>query len=745
MIQNFYDMSVDAVTDFLKTNLSKGLSSAEAAERLKRDGYNEFRKVKHPSLLAKFVAQFKSFMIIVLLISAVISGVVGYMNGEGVTDAFIILAIVIINALIGVFQENKAEKSLDALERMSAPQCKVRRDGDVRVIEARELVVGDVVVVEAGDVVPADIRLTEVANLQVQEASLTGESVPVDKNVFAVASDATIGDRTDMIYSSCSVTYGRGEGVVVAVGEMTEVGKIAAMLQSVSELQTPMQKRLDQLGKILAVTALLICLVIFIVGALYGNNLFVMFMTAISLAVAAIPEGLPAVSTIVLAVGVQRLAKRNAIVRNLPSVETLGSTTIICSDKTGTLTQNKMTVTEVYAEGELFVVDKYDQRMQQLLEVAVLANDASYSDAMFTESVGDPTEVALLDAGRKHNVLQMNICKSMPRVAELPFDSERKLMTTVHALSGGEFFVAVKGGLDEILSCCSSVVVNAKKHQMTEADKEKIIAVNCEMAGRALRVLAMAYKKINALSDDMVNSAQLESELTFVGMVGMIDPPRIEVRDAIAQCRRAGIKPVMITGDHKITAATIARSLGILDKGDKVLTGAEVESMSNEELFAIAPKVSVFARVAPEHKSRIVRAYQLNNNVVAMTGDGVNDAPALKLANIGVAMGITGTDVSKEASDVVLADDNFATIVSSVKEGRRIYANLLKDIQFMLAANLGEVLTLFVAVICNWAAPLFPIHILWVNLVTDSLPALALSVDPADDDIMDNPDRKSVV
>ena len=739
MIQNFYDMSVDAVTDFLKTNLSKGLSSAEAAERLKRDGYNEFRKVKHPSLLAKFVAQFKSFMIIVLLISAVISGVVGYMNGEGVTDAFIILAIVIINALIGVFQENKAEKSLDALERMSAPQCKVRRDGDVKVIEARELVVGDVVVVEAGDVVPADIRLTEVANLQVQEASLTGESVPVDKNVFAVASDATIGDRTDMIYSSCSVTYGRGEGVVVAVGEMTEVGKIAAMLQSVSELQTPMQKRLDQLGKILAVTALLICLVIFIVGALYGNNLFVMFMTAISLAVAAIPEGLPAVSTIVLAVGVQRLAKRNAIVRNLPSVETLGSTTIICSDKTGTLTQNKMTVTEVYAEGELFVVDKYDQRMQQLLEVAVLANDASYSDAMFTESVGDPTEVALLDAGRKHNVLQMNICKSMPRVAELPFDSERKLMTTVHALSGGEFFVAVKGGLDEILSCCSSVVVNAKKHQMTEADKEKIIAVNCEMAGRALRVLAMAYKKINALSDDMVNSAQLESELTFVGMVGMIDPPRIEVRDAIAQCRRAGIKPVMITGDHKITAATIARSLGILDKGDKVLTGAEVESMSNDELFAIAPQVSVFARVAPEHKSRIVRAYQLNNNVVAMTGDGVNDAPALKLANIGVAMGITGTDVSKEASDVVLADDNFATIVSSVKEGRRIYANLLKDIQFMLAANLGEVLTLFVAVICNWAAPLFPIHILWVNLVTDSLPALALSVDPADDDIMDNP------
>lgn len=739
MIQNFYDMSVDAVTDFLKTNLSKGLSSAEAAERLKRDGYNEFRKVKHPSLLAKFVAQFKSFMIIVLLISAVISGVVGYMNGEGVTDAFIILAIVIINALIGVFQENKAEKSLDALERMSAPQCKVRRDGDVKVIEARELVVGDVVVVEAGDVVPADIRLTEVANLQVQEASLTGESVPVDKNVFAVASDATIGDRTDMIYSSCSVTYGRGEGVVVAVGEMTEVGKIAAMLQSVPELQTPMQKRLDQLGKILAVTALLICLVIFIVGALYGNNLFVMFMTAISLAVAAIPEGLPAVSTIVLAVGVQRLAKRNAIVRNLPSVETLGSTTIICSDKTGTLTQNKMTVTEVYAEGEWFVVDKYDQRMQQLLEVAVLANDASYSDAMFTKSVGDPTEVALLDVGRKHNVLQMNICKSMPRVAELPFDSERKLMTTVHALSGGEFFVAVKGGLDEILSCCSSVVVNAKKHQMTEADKEKIIAVNCEMAGRALRVLAMAYKKINALSDDMVNSAQLESELTFVGMVGMIDPPRIEVRDAIAQCRRAGIKPVMITGDHKITAATIARSLGILDKGDKVLTGAEVESMSNEELFAIAPQVSVFARVAPEHKSRIVRAYQLNNNVVAMTGDGVNDAPALKLANIGVAMGITGTDVSKEASDVVLADDNFATIVSSVKEGRRIYANLLKDIQFMLAANLGEVLTLFVAVICNWAAPLFPIHILWVNLVTDSLPALALSVDPADDDIMDNP------
>lgn len=730
---DFYRLSVDQTRQQLNATSHDGLSAAEAAERLARNGHNEFAKKKHTSIVVKFLNQFKSFMILVLVAAAVISGVVGVMNGEGMADTFIILAIVVINAIIGVLQETKAEKSLDALERMSAPHCKVMRDGEVQVIESRDLVVGDTVVIETGDSVPADLRLTEATNLKIQEAALTGESLPVEKNTDTLSEETGIGDRTNMAFASCSVTYGHGVGIVTATATATEVGKIASMIQSVPEVKTPMQQRLDQLGKFLAIAALVICALIFIIGIAYGNDILTMFMTAVSLAAAAIPEGLPAVSTIVLAMGVTRLAKRNAIVRNLPSVETLGSTSVICSDKTGTLTQNRMTVVATYTEGSQREASELTPAIQQLIRIAALANDGKLnSDDGST--VGDPTETALLDLGRLHRIDKNELDAAYPRTAEIPFDSERKLMTTIHP-EGAALLVVTKGGMDELLARCNRILDAGAVRPLTDTDRETLRTANTSMAGQALRVLAMAYNEIQALPDE-ISSATIERDLVFVGMVGMIDPPREEVKAAVAECRAAGIRPVMITGDHLITASAIARQLGIMVEGDIAVMGAEVEKMSDDELRTTAQRAAVFARVAPEHKVRIVKAFQSLGNVVAMTGDGVNDAPALKLANIGVAMGITGTDVSKEASDVVLADDNFATIVSAVREGRRIYDNLMKSIQFMLSTNLGEILVLFIAVICNLVSPLLPIHILWINLVTDSLPALALSFDPADDDIM---------
>ena len=728
MENRFYQLSVEKVLKHFKTNQENGLNADEVIVRRERDGFNEFAKKKHTTLLQKFFAQFASFMIIVLLIAAVISGVTGYINGEGMTDALIILVILIANAIIGVLQEFKAEKSLDALEKMSAPHCKVIRNGEHKVIESRELVVGDIVEIETGDSIPADIRLTEAVNLKVQESALTGESLPVEKTTDVVAGDVGLGDRVNMAYSSCSVTYGRGQGVVVATGANTEVGKIASMIQSVPDMRTPMQVKLDKLGQVLAIISLVVCGVIFIIGLCYGRNLMDMFMTAVSLAVAAIPEGLPAVSTVVLALGVQRLAKQNAIVRNLPSVETLGSTTVICSDKTGTLTQNKMTV-----------VEEFPAKSERLFNIGVLCNDTLAGEN--NELFGDPTETALVSYAIANGLSQKDINDTYPRVAEIPFDSERKLMTTVHRKNENVLLVTTKGGFDELLARCNKIDESGVVKMISDEAIEKFAEINKNMAEKALRVLCMGYKEVEfkgELTDSLLNGVlrDAESELIFVGMVGMIDPPREEVRVAVEQCKNAGIRPVMITGDHKITASAIAKNLGIMSEKDMVLTGADVEAMSDDELRNVASSVSVFARVAPEHKVRIVKAYQDLGNIVAMTGDGVNDAPALKLANIGVAMGITGTDVSKEASDMVLADDNFATIVHSVSEGRRIYDNLIKSIQFMISTNLGEIVLLLALVLCNFDMPLLPIQLLFINLVCDSLPSLALSVDEANKNIM---------
>lgn len=735
-MEKYYDIQAAEVCAQLATDPKSGLTDDEARRRLDEDGYNEFAKKKPKSLIVKFLEQFKSFMIIVLLVAAVISGVVGAMEGEGFTDAIIILAIVVLNAVIGVAQELKAEKSLEALEKLSAPFSKVVRSGQVVTVPSRELVRGDLVVIETGDLVPADMRLTDAVNLKIQEASLTGESLAEDKNTEPVDADTPLGDRTGMAYSSTLVSYGRGSGIVVATGMATEVGKIAGMIQSVPDMKTPLQKKIDQLGKYLGIGALAICILIFIIGVIEGRDIVDMFMTAVSLAAAAIPEGLPAVSTIVLAIGVQRLAKKNAIVRHLPSVETLGSTSVICSDKTGTLTQNRMTIVKLYTDGKLTDAStEPDPDQQMLMRAAILANDgklARKGDSW--ETTGDPTETAFIDLGLKAGLNKNELDGEAERVAEVPFDSDRKMMSTVNRNKDG-LTVYVKGGLDELLARSTHILINGREEKLTDNAKKDIARANTAMAESALRVLGAAYRKIDKLPA-VATSETLERDLVFIGMVGIIDPPREEVRAAVERCREAGIKPVMITGDHLVTASAIAHALDIMREGERAMTGTELAAVPEKRLAAEVEDISVYARVSPEHKVRIVKAFQDKGYVVAMTGDGVNDAPALKLADIGVAMGITGTDVSKEAADVVLADDNFATIVTAVEEGRRIYDNILKAIQFLLSTNIGEVLVIFVAILANWPTPLLPIQILWINLVTDSLPALALSVDPADPDVM---------
>ena len=753
MEKNWFNKEVNEVEKELQTNLANGLTPAEVEEKRKEYGFNELKAKKKKSLFVKFLEQFKDFMIIVLIIAAIVSGIVGYMEGEGITDSIIILIVVIVNAIIGVVQESKAEKSLEALQKLSSHVAKVVRNGKVEVVASRELVPGDIVVLDTGDYVPADLRIIEGVNLKSQESSLTGESVPVDKNAEVIADEKVgIGDRTNMLFSSSLITYGRGKGIVVETGMNTEVGKIATIINDTEGTATPLQIKLNKLGKTLGIAALAICVVIFIIGIAYGKDIIDMFMTAVSLAVAAIPEGLAAVSTIVLAIGVQRMVKKNAIVKKLPAVETLGSATVICSDKTGTLTQNKMTVQKVFADGRLSNVEDIttiNNSLEKLMYTSTLCNDTKIGEN--NNLTGDPTETALIDLGIKIKFDVENTLK-LQRVKEYPFDSDRKLMTTVNKV-GDKYIAYTKGGIDELLAKCTKYETNGEIKNNLSEYKDTIEQYNIEMAKDALRVLAMAYKELDHEPTDE-EMKTIESDLIFVGMVGMIDPPREEVKAAVAKCKTAGIKTVMITGDHKITAVAIAKALGILENENEAITGAELEEMSDEALTKNIRQYSVYARVSPEHKVRIVKAWQANGEIVAMTGDGVNDAPALKTADIGCAMGIVGTDVSKEAADVILTDDNFATIVSSVEEGRRIYDNILKAIQFLLSSNVGEIVTLFIAILITpWLSSTFgidvnlievllPIHILWINLVTDSLPALALAVDPAEDDVMNRKPKK---
>ena len=749
MEKNWFSKTVTETSEYFKTDLKKGLNLEGVEESRKKYGINELKAKKKKTLLIKFLEQFKDFMIIILIIAALVSGIIGYIENEGITDSIIILIVVIMNAIIGVAQESKAEKSLEALQKLSSHVAKVIRNGELIIVPSKELVPGDIVVLETGDYVPADLRIIEAVNLKVQEASLTGESVPVEKNIEAISDEKVgIGDRTNMLFSSSLITYGRGKGIVVETGMNTEVGKIASIINDTNETETPLQEKLNKLGKTLGIGALIICAVIFVIGLLYGKNPLDMFMTAVSLAVAAIPEGLAAVSTIVLAIGVQRMVKKHAIVKKLPAVETLGSATVICSDKTGTLTQNKMTVQKIFYNNKLVDIpevnlEEEDAVLEKLVYVSMLCNDTKIgTDKQLT---GDPTETALINMGFKLD-FQPAIYEQMPRIKEIPFDSDRKLMTTVNKI-GEKFVVCTKGGVDELLNRCTKYILNGEIKTDLDDYKNQIKENNEKMAKDALRVLAMGYKELDHEPTDE-EMKDIENDLIYIGMVGMIDPPREEVKLAVQKCKTAGIKTVMITGDHKITAVAIAKALGILEKEDEAITGAELEEMSDEELTKNIRKYSVYARVSPEHKVRIVKAWQANGEIVAMTGDGVNDAPALKTADIGCAMGIVGTDVAKEAADVILTDDNFATIVSAVEEGRRIYDNILKAIQFLLSSNVGEIIVLFVAILItpllskifgidiHLIEPLLPIHILWINLVTDSLPALALAVDPAEKDIM---------
>ena len=717
----------------------KGLSNAQAEAALKKYGPNALEQAKKRTLFQRFFDQFKDFMIIVLLVAAIISGVVAHEWA----DAMLILAVVIINAIFGVFQESKAEEAIDALREMSTPEAHVRRNGNMETISSPDLVPGDIVLLEAGDIVPADLRLIEAASLKIEEAALTGESVPVEKDIATLKDEnIAIGDRHNMAYMNSNVTYGRGVGVVVGTGMNTEVGRIAGMINSAEETTTPLQANLNSLGKTITWLILAIAAIIFIIGVLNNHNnlpmgelVIEMLLTAISLAVAAIPEGLPAIVTIILALGTTRMARRQSLVRKLPAVETLGSTDIVASDKTGTLTQNKMTVEKVYRHGKLEPASAPISATDNTLRVMTFSNDTKIQND--GNLVGDPTETALIQYGFDHDYQVADELVKEPRVAEVPFDSERKLMSTIHALPNGKFYVAVKGAPDELLKRVTQIEANVDDvRPITDADRQEILKQNKGMATQALRVLAMAYKVIDAVPEKL-DSATVENNLIFAGLIGMIDPERPEAAQAVADAKKAGIRPLMITGDHQDTAEAIAGRLGIIKPGDDdaVITGAELDQMSDEEFAKKVKQYSVYARVSPEHKVRIVKAWQDKGKVVAMTGDGVNDAPALKSADIGIGMGITGTEVSKSASDMVLADDNFATIIVAVEEGRKVFANIQKSIQYLLSANLGEVLTLFFMTLMGWDI-LVPVQLLWINLATDTFPAIALGVEPTEPGIM---------
>ena len=734
----FYTQGEEEVLKNLDTSVD-GLSTAQAKERLDAYGYNELDEGEKRSLLSKFIDQFKDLMIIILLVAAALSVITEGMHG--LTDACIILAVVVLNAAFGVYQEGQAEAAIEALKNMSSPMARVRRDGHVVEIDSRELVPGDIVLLEAGDVVPADMRLLEAASLKIEEAALTGESVPVEKDVTeTVEAEAGIGDRVNMGYQNSNVTYGRGTGVVTNTGMYTEVGKIADMLANADESQTPLKQSLEQLSKTLTYLIVAIALVTFLVSVfIRGEQPLEGLMVAVALAVAAIPEGLPAIVTILLSLGTTTLAKRNSIVRKLPAVETLGSTEIIASDKTGTLTMNQMTVEKVYTNGQLQNASTELGADNTTLRIMNFANDTKVDPD--GKLIGDPTETALVQFGLDHNFDVRDVLKSEPRVAELPFDSDRKLMSTIHKEADGTYFVAVKGAPDQLLKRVTRIEINGEVRPITDEDKQAILTTNKDLAKQALRVLMMAYKTTNDIPT--LESAVVESDLIFSGLVGMIDPERPEAAEAVRVAKEAGIRPIMITGDHQDTAEAIAKRLGIIDPNDTedhVFTGAELNELSDEEFQKVFKQYSVYARVSPEHKVRIVKAWQNDGKVVAMTGDGVNDAPSLKTADIGIGMGITGTEVSKGASDMVLADDNFATIIVAVEEGRKVFSNIQKSIQYLLSANMAEVFIIFFATLFGWDV-LQPVHLLWINLVTDTLPAIALGVEPAEPGIMTHKPR----
>ena len=734
----FYTQGVEEVLKSLDTSVD-GLSTAQAKERLDAYGYNELDEGEKRSLLSKFIDQFKDLMIIILLVAAALSIITE--GRHGLTDACIIFAVVVLNAAFGVYQEGQAEAAIEALKNMSSPMARVRRDGNVVEIDSRELVPGDIVLLEAGDVVPADMRLIEAASLKIEEAALTGESVPVEKDITeTVEAEAGIGDRVNMCYQNSNVTYGRGTGVVTNTGMYTEVGKIADMLANADESQTPLKQSLEQLSKTLTYLIIAIALVTFLVSVfIRGEQPLEGLMVAVALAVAAIPEGLPAIVTILLSLGTTTLAKRNAIVRKLPAVETLGSTEIIASDKTGTLTMNQMTVEKVYTNGQLQNADTELGADNTTLRIMTFANDTKVDPD--GKLIGDPTETALVQFGLDHNFDVREVLKSEPRVAELPFDSDRKLMSTIHKEPDGSYFVAVKGAPDQLIKRVTRIEINGEVRPITDEDKQAILAINKDLAKQALRVLMMAYKTTSEIPT--LESEVVESDLIFSGLVGMIDPERPEAAEAVRVAKEAGIRPIMITGDHQDTAEAISKRLGIIDPNDtedRVITGADLNELSDEEFQKVFKQYSVYARVSPEHKVRIVKAWQNEGKVVAMTGDGVNDAPSLKTADIGIGMGITGTEVSKGASDMILADDNFATIIVAVEEGRKVFSNIQKSIQYLLSANMAEVFIIFFATLFGWDV-LQPVHLLWINLVTDTLPAIALGVEPAEPGIMTHKPR----
>lgn len=719
----FEKKSIEECEKELKTSCEKGLTAEEAKNRLERNGKNALDEGKKKSIFSIFLSQLNDPMIYILFVAIIIS-----VSLKEISDAIIIVAVVLLNGIIGTVQESKAEKALEALKKMSSPSCVVIRDGRLVEIKAEELVVGDVVEIEAGRTIPADLRIIESNNLKIEEASLTGESVPVIKDAREIFDkEVPLGDRINMAYMSTNTVNGRGAGIVVSTGMNTQVGKIASLIKNEKDEMTPLQKRLADLGKLLGILAVVLCVALFIIALAQGRDIQAMLISAISLAVAAIPEGLPAVVTIVLALGVQRMVKVNTIVRKLPSVETLGAVSVVCSDKTGTLTQNKMTVEKMFCSNVLG--DASDNKgFELLIEGLVLCNDAVADE---NGVIGDPTEVALIELGRKFNMMKDVVNEAHPRINELPFDSDRKMMSTMHKY-GKVDRSYTKGAIDNILKRCSKIYDNGEVRDITKKDLEKMNEAAHNMSLDALRVLALGYKE---------NGEFNEEDLVFVGFVGMIDPPRPEAKEAVSTFKEAGITTIMITGDHKDTAFAIARDLGIAESIDQCINGEQLDKLTQEELNERVLNLRVFARVSPEHKVMIVKAFKANDKIVSMTGDGVNDAPSLKAADIGIAMGITGTDVAKGAADMVLSDDNFASIEKAIEEGRTIYANIKKSVLFLLSSNFAEVIAMFVAILIGLPVPLIAIHILWVNLLTDSVPALALGSDPKDSDVMKDKPR----